>query len=379
MNQYPVILMAKIFYDQNIVLGEKYFSSLGIATSFSGRELKTEDLTECEHLITRSVTKVNESLLKGSPVRFVGTATAGTDHIDKNYLKKQGIPFASAPGSNAISVSEWVLSALARLDLLGNSQKLNVGIIGYGNVGKIVEKRLRCLGYKTFAYDPFLKKTNPELGLCEREELFSADILCVHCSLTRPEDTETPSLNMLNEDFFQSMQKDFVLINGCRGEVVVESDLLKYRASGKIKNLVLDVFWNEPTPNISILTACDFATPHIAGYSYTGKVRGTQMVFEALSQFTQISEVEIENEIPLTTLKISGESTLEILTSAILSVYDIQEDHNAFLQSWEVDNKAAKFDALRKNYPIRYEFEDHKVNTTNAGARKILSKLGFQN
>ena len=105
----------KIVADANIPFVEDCFSSIGVVVLTSGRDVTPELVKDADILLVRSITKVNKQLLDGSSVKFVATATIGTDHIDEQYLDSEGIAFASAPGSNANSVAEYVVAALLAL------------------------------------------------------------------------------------------------------------------------------------------------------------------------------------------------------------------------------------------------------------------------
>ncbi|MEJ2307247.1 MAG: 4-phosphoerythronate dehydrogenase, partial [candidate division WOR-3 bacterium] len=98
--------------DENVLLGKEAFSSIGEIVSVPGRSITSEVIKNADILIVRSVTKVNEQLLKNSSIKFVGSATAGIDHVDTGYLESRNIGFASAPGSNSDSVAEYVIAGL---------------------------------------------------------------------------------------------------------------------------------------------------------------------------------------------------------------------------------------------------------------------------
>ncbi|MCB9750634.1 MAG: hypothetical protein H6713_11675 [Myxococcales bacterium] len=139
--------------------------------------------TGAEILITRSVTRVDAALLEGTRVRFVGTATAGVDHVDQAALRARDIAFASAPGCNAPAVVHWVLTALtsacarapARWRLHAAGGRVGVAIVGYGNVGRRLARRLRRLGATLWISDPplarALERGDATLDARDRTEL----------------------------------------------------------------------------------------------------------------------------------------------------------------------------------------------------------------
>ena len=107
----------KIVVDENILGATAAFQQFGEVQLCQGRTLRSETLGDAEVLIVRSVTPVNADLLKGSQVKFVGSCTIGTDHMDLDYLQEHGIAYCNAPGSNADSVVDYVLSALSLIHI----------------------------------------------------------------------------------------------------------------------------------------------------------------------------------------------------------------------------------------------------------------------
>merc|ERR1711879_907903 len=212
----PVV---RIFADENIPLLNSFFADLGEAQTVDGRNVQASELTEAEVLLVRSVTQVDKALLEGSSVRFVGTATIGTDHIDRDYLEQSGIGFCSAPGCNAQAVVDYVLSVLSVLvdarDLPMNG--LTIGLVGVGNVGYKLRQRLEEMGVSVVATDPF--KTEDQVGpLTSLDEVLQADVVTLHTPLTR--DGDHPTWHMIAEEQLQQMKPDACLINTCRGGVI---------------------------------------------------------------------------------------------------------------------------------------------------------------
>ena len=145
----------KILVDENMPYARELFSRLGEVRAVPGRPIPMEALTDADALMVRSVTKVNEALLGDKAIKFVGTATAGTDHVDQAWLQQADIGFSAAPGCNAIAVVEYVISALLMLaerDGFALTDR-TVGIVGVGNVGGRLQKRLEALGIKTLLCD----------------------------------------------------------------------------------------------------------------------------------------------------------------------------------------------------------------------------------
>lgn len=373
----------KIVADENIPFVEDAFCEFGDVVTFQGRSIDREKLLEADMLFVRSVTKVNRELLNGTKVKFVGTATIGVDHIDRSYLKEAGIGFASAVGCNASSVAEYVISAILTLKNDGKIEDNPVlGIIGAGNVGSELFKKAEGMGIKTILNDPPKKRlTGCEIYRPLDELLQNADIISIHVPLNLSGEDST--YHLVNQDFLQMMRPGATLINSSRGDVVDETALLQSRKNKKIPaNLILDVWHNEPQINYSLVEVCDIATPHIAGYSWDGKVRGTELIHDAAAAFF-FRESKwhgrdlISNEV-MQPLKITKGNALY---EAITSVYNIMEDDINLRKNKDLkkEKQAEAFDSLRKNYRRRLEFPHFSVEADSAemSERDSLSALGF--
>ena len=150
----------KIVADKSTTFVAEGFSSIGELVLLDGREITPKAINDADILIVGTATKVDEKLLAKSRVRFVGTATTGFDHIDIEYLKNRDIGFASAPGSNANSVAEYVIAALLEI---GHKRNINlegksIGIVGVGRIGSRVAKKCAALGMKVLLNDPPLQR-----------------------------------------------------------------------------------------------------------------------------------------------------------------------------------------------------------------------------
>ena len=196
----------KILFDENIPYGLDAFSSLGNAESITGREISPADLENIDILFVRSVTKVNKALLKNSTVKFVATATSGSDHIDKEYLQKNNIGFSDAIGSNANSVAEYFTAALLEIAARHNFslKGKSVGIIGVGHVGSLVEKKANALGMIVLLNDPPRQRAETDFNGCSLDEALAADIVTLHVPLTK--DGPDPTFHLLNEENLQKIK-----------------------------------------------------------------------------------------------------------------------------------------------------------------------------
>jgi erythronate-4-phosphate dehydrogenase len=380
----------KIWVDENIPLGSEAFSEHGEVIRFPGRNLARKDIGEADALIVRSITRVNASLLEGTPVRFVGTATIGTDHIDQPYLASRGIGFTSAPGCNANSVGEYVTAALTHLEVHKGFglQGKTLGIVGHGHVGKQVERKALALGMRVLKSDPPLRDEARAAGKDASayselsDVLAQSDILSLHVPLTV--DGPYPTLRLAGPDFFARLSRPIVLLNTCRGEVIDDKALNAALDAGKIRHLILDVFTGEPRIDQALCARADFVTPHIAGYSLQGKLNGTTQVAEAFRrffgfdtrwspQFPSPSRPEIEYA--------DMGSDAAFLQHCVAAAYDITADDRRLRDSFGESDPGKAFDRQRRDYPVRHEFPSYRINRLPEGKRELrsrLAELGFR-
>jgi erythronate-4-phosphate dehydrogenase len=383
----------RILVDENIPQGENAFAPYGQVQRFAGRNLRRSDLDGCEALIVRSITRVNAELLNGSPVRFVGTATIGTDHVDQAWLREKGIAFASAPGCNANSVAEYVTAALLELQAEAGLTLPGaiLGIVGYGNVGKQVKKKAEALGMSVLLCDPLLQEQGFEEDFNTLSEVLRfADILSLHVPLT--ETGPHATRNLFHGGRLAELQRPITLINTSRGEITDEAALLDGKRLGKLKHLVLDVFPAEPTPNRSLWKVCDLISPHIAGYSLQGKLGGTQQVLEAFCKALGFIAPEPRSEplpdrplidfstLPADVLLASAQSPWALVRHAVRHAYPLRIDDRALRTALKTIDPGEGFDRLRRDYPIRHEFSRYEITHTSPEqepALEILQSLGF--
>ena len=373
----------KVVADADIPYVKEAFICFGRVVTTPAEEITNKLLKDASILLVRSTTKVDGELLDGTAVKFVATATSGTDHIDTTYLKNERIGFASAPGSNADSVAEYVVSALLHL---ANEKKrkladCTIGIIGVGNVGSKVLDRVAALGMRYLLNDPPKKlMTNNSVYLSLDEILSESDMVTLHVPLTMEGPDST--YHMVDREFIDGMKDGAFLINTSRGKVIEEEQFCEC-APDKLSGIVIDVWETEPAVNSELLEIADIATPHIAGYSYDGKIKGTRMIYDSACAFFFKDKVWNENEI---IKKLSGDK-IDIIKSknpvlsAVQKAYSIAEDDIELRKiiKLEYNKKADYFEKLRKNYPKRLEFSHYKIKTgkISDNDKDILVKLGF--
>ncbi len=355
----------RIIADENIPMVEEFFADLGEVVRLPGRSMTAEDLRGADALLVRSVTKVNQALLAESQVRFVGTCTIGVDHLDRDYLESAGITWASAPGCNANSVVEYVYAALAHLDIDWLEQR--VGIIGCGNVGGLLHKRLRAQGVECHCYDPFLDLEH-DPDLTKLESVLDWDIVCLHTPYTT--DGPHPTHHLIGKKELARLRPGALLLNGGRGPVVDNTALLEHLESGASLQVVLDVWEPEPEISRSLLQLVDLGSPHIAGYSYDGKVTGTEMIYQALCQHLgQEPSKRLSEQLPALDndqCLIRANDPWLALRNAVEQVYAIAADDRrlrALAQRADAGEESFGngFDALRKHYPVRREFNNYRL------------------
>ncbi len=369
----------KILVDENMPYAQTLFSELGEVKAIPGRPIPTQELIDAEALMVRSITKVNRSLLDNTEVKFVGTATAGFDHVDTQWLSEANIGFSSAPGCNAIAVVEYVFSALLLLAERDNFdlRDKTIGIIGVGNVGGRLFNRLSAWGVKTVLCDP------PRAAKGDKENfvpldavLEQADILTFHTPLNTIGEYKT--LHLMDESRLSHLREGTILINASRGEVVDNQALLGLLKQGKKLSVILDVWEPEPNLETELLDRVDIGTPHIAGYTLEGKARGTTQVYEAYCQFLgKTSQVSLSSLLPkpdISSITLNGKLTQQQLKRLVHLVYDVRRD-DAALRA--VATVPGEFDKLRKHYQERREWSSLHVLSDDEKTVSQLNLLGF--
>lgn len=359
----------RIVADENMPLVRELFSSFGEVETFSGRAMSADILQDADVLLVRSVTQVNRQLLEGTPVKFVGTATIGTDHLDQSYLQQQGITYASAPGCNANAVVQYVLSALSALQ--PDWQNKTVGIVGCGNVGGRLYEVLTSVGVACRCYDPFLSADQMP-ALTTLDAVLESSIICVHTPLTKV--GRFPTQHLFDRGILSKLAPETLLLNAGRGAVIDNHALLEVIDPLKLR-VVLDVWENEPEINLQLLEKIEIGTPHIAGYSYDGKVAGTTMIRDALCDW--LGRLPDNSEMNISKVNALSAGSL---SEAVMGSYDIRQDDDRMRQALLGGHcdTATEFDRLRKEYPKRLEFQHYQCEKVkDAELAQHLLALGF--
>ena len=375
----------KIVVDENIEFGKEAFSTLGDVTLLHGRKITNEIVKEADALVTRSVTNVTEELLRGSNVKFVGTATIGKDHLDINYLNNSGIVYSSAPGCNSYAVTEYVFTAMAYIaNEKGFSlENKSLGVVGYGNIGTKIAKYAKALGMYVLVNDPPVERETNQNIFSSLEETLKCDLITFHVPLNKTGIDKT--LHLLDEGRINSLKPGTILINSSRGAVVDNTALLKRIKKYNDLTAALDVWENEPSVNLELLDLVDLGTPHIAGYSLEGKVNGTAMIYEALCNFIG-KKPEWKPSLPPADnpiIELSKEhSTTSQLQGVSNHIYPIRRDSDLLkkFSNLPLREFAEEFDKQRKNYPFRREFNNYRIESQNLldKQKDLLKAMRFE-
>jgi erythronate-4-phosphate dehydrogenase len=334
----------KVIIDHKIPYIKEAISRIADEVVFlPGNAFTKEEVKDADALIVRTRTVCNRELLEGSQVKFIATATIGYDHIDTEYCREAGITWTNCPGCNAGSVEQYVHSVLLLLkrekglDL----EKSTIGIVGVGHVGSRVKRMAEGLGMKVLLNDP-PRTEQGESGFVDLETIArECDVITFHTPLSR--EGKYATFHLVNDEFLLSLKRTPYIVNSSRGEVVDTDALLAALATGKVRDVVIDTWENEPDINQELLDAAFLATPHIAGYSADGKANATRMSLEALCRFFHI------------------EATFDIIPEKV-DIHFSTDKEEAFLQAYNpkrdsewLKESPQKFEWFRGNYPIRRE------------------------
>jgi erythronate-4-phosphate dehydrogenase len=374
-----------IAIDRALPFWKESFEPLGEVRPFTGKELKPEDIRDADALIVRTVTPVNASLLEGSAVRFVGAASAGMDHVDREYLHKKGIHFSWAAGCNADAVSEYILTALHLVASRRNwnLKEKSLAVIGVGHVGSRVARKARNLGMKVFLCDPPLRDLTGDPQYESIESILKADILTFHVPLTTT--GPYPTWHMLNQDILSRLSPEQYLINSSRGDVFDSQELKSSLRKEKILGTVLDVWEGEPFVDFSLLELADIGTPHVAGTTLDGKIKAVEMMRDSLCRFMKYPVQESNKSFYPEAQRIhpAQETALQnAIASVLRQVYDIEKDDANLRTLAGIPTKQSSegFEQLRTKHPLRPEFPHYiiELNEQQKDLADAFAGIGFK-
>lgn len=309
-------------------------------------EIVPAAVRDADALIVRTRTRCDAALLAGSRCRFIATATIGMDHIDCDWCAANGITVANAPGCNAPAVAQYVFASMLRLVNRPLGQ-YTIGVVGAGHVGSIVQRWAKALDMRVLVCDPPRSRSEGGNGWSTIGEIAEkCDIITFHVPLTRVGDDAT--WHMADATFFASLRRSPIVINSARGAVVDTAALVSALDCGRVGEAVIDCWEGEPDISPELLRRAKIATPHIAGYSYEGKVRATRMTLDALTSYFRLPEIAMA-ETPVAIAR-------AVSPIAVMHSYDPVVD-TAVLKA-----DPSAFESLRNGYRYRREVPDCKID-----------------
>lgn len=377
----------KLVADIDLPFVRDYFGSAGNLVLKPGRLIDHADLLDADLLLVRSITKVDEALLQGTPVKFVGTVTTGVDHLDTAWLDQAGIPWRSAAGYNALPVAEYVIASIAALQLqkILPSSALRVGLIGAGQVGGRVAEYCRQLGHDVLICDPPRAEAEKNFSSHPLSDFNALDLVTVHTPLTTT--GRHPTYHLINSSFLRSAKKKAVLLNTSRGAVVDFSALPENQENWTYG---LDVWEGEPEIDLDRLQAAAIATPHLAGYSVQCRYRGIELIHRACREL-QLIAANTPPVPPLPSQRLSFGGKKPGWQEVVLAIFDPLSATRVMKESLSKENVLLKgagkcatlFDELRQQY-IGDGIQRHEFGYTTVSNLRLeekdryaLTKLGI--
>lgn len=326
----------KILIERNIPFASGLFEPYTEIAYLEADEFTPQSVKDADALMVRTRTRCDSRLLEGSRVGCIATATIGTDHIDLPWCAAAGIKVANAPGCNAPAVAQYVLSAISHLTC-GNPSGLTLGVVGVGHVGSIVERWARQAGMRVMPNDPPRQATEGGDGWNTLDEIASeADIITFHTPL------DSTTRHIVNEGFINSLRRKPIIINAARGGIVDTRALVTAIDRGSVSQAVIDCWENEPQISQDLLACAAIATPHIAGYSYEGKVRATRMAVDAICSFFGLPHIVMPQQVPA-----GGADHMDLRT--------IATSYNPMTDTISLKSDPGAFEQLRNHYNLRHE------------------------
>ncbi|MDD2953944.1 MAG: 4-phosphoerythronate dehydrogenase PdxB [Parabacteroides sp.] len=365
----------KIIADNTVPYLKGILEPIADVRYLNSNEFTPTNIQEADALIVRSIDKCTRELLEGSRVRLITTATIGYDHIDTHYCDEAGITWKNAPGCNAASVGQYVLSSLLSVALRKGEalRGKTIGIVGVGHVGSIVERLCEAMGMRVLRNDPPRAEKEGQEGFVPLDTIArEADIITLHVPLTK--EGRFATYHLADDAFFDKLARKPWLINSCRGAVHDTRALLQAKREGKISELIIDCWENEPHIDPDLFALATIATPHIAGFSADGKANGTRMCLEQIERFFDIKIEKIKEVIPPTPanpqidLNAFGEERIE---KAILRSFNPEEIDSRLRATPD------RFEWFRAHYDHPREFHAYQIIHATPQEQSILSELGF--
>jgi erythronate-4-phosphate dehydrogenase len=353
----------KIIIDDKIPFIRGVFEPYAEVNYFGGSAIGSEHVSDADALIVRTRTRCDEHLLRGTKVKFVGTATIGFDHIDTQWCEENSVVWTNAPGCNADSVEQYISAALLHW-AEENAKKLSdlcIGVVGVGHVGSRVARSCKLLGMKVLLNDPPRERLEGSNDFHDLETICEmADIISFHVPLNYSGVDKT--VHLVNAELLSKLKPGTLIVNSCRGEVFDTESVIKAIENMQIVPPIIDCWENEPKVNSKLLERTFLATPHIAGYSSDGKANGTAMIVRALARHFDLPLTDwIPDEIPVpkeSVIRIHPDQKSEqtIFAEAVLKTYPIWQDDKRFREN------PSLFEEQRGSYPLRREYHAFTID-----------------
>ena len=366
----------KIIADNTVPYLKGVLEPIADVSYLDSKEFTPTNIKDADALIVRSIDKCTRELLEGSRVRLITTATIGYDHIDTRYCEKAGITWKNAPGCNAASVGQYVLSSLVAVALRKGERLAGktIGIVGVGHVGSIVERLCETVGMRVLRNDPPRAEREGEDGFVSLDTIAKeADIITLHVPLTQ--EGRFATRHLADHAFFDKLERKPWFINSCRGAVHDTQALSQAKRTGKVSELIIDCWENEPNIDRELLSEATIATPHIAGFSADGKANGTRMCLENIGRFFDIQIEKIKEVIPPAPsdplIKLS-QFTKNRIEEAILRSF------NPLIIDKRLRDTPERFEWFRAHYDHPREFAAYQIKDATAEEIGSLKKLGFR-
>ncbi|OGT26526.1 MAG: hypothetical protein A3E54_04030 [Gammaproteobacteria bacterium RIFCSPHIGHO2_12_FULL_41_25] len=356
--------MLTIAYDPSIPYAEEFFSSLGVLKKIDPRTVRSHDLKDADVLLIRSTLLVNSALLSGTAVKVICTASAGLNHIQLDEIQSAQFAIFHGKGANALAVADYVLAAFFETRQYQNIVQPTIGIVGLGNIGSQVYRRLLSLGFSCVGCDPLISDTS-NYHMKNFHDVLNCDVITFHVPLTTT--GSHPTFHLLNQEMIHRVRAGSVVINTSRGEVIDTQYVLERMRVKNDLTLVFDVWENEPDINRELVERCHLSTPHIAGWSDTAKKNIVFQLYQQTAQFFHLNtriDVLKNSRIQKNFLE-SAEKIPFFLSTLLRECIDLKKLSNDFKQSLmqHQGDVAAVFQQLRNNYRNRPELSDYCVTT----------------
>ena len=368
---------------------------MGDVTILPGRDITPATISDADILLVRSITPVNESLLAGTSVQFVGTATAGVDHFDIEAIERLGVAWSAAPGSNAVSVVEYVLCALATAGWFERViAGLPVGLIGLGQVGEQLARRLSDLGCQVLAYDPLRVDWPSDIRRAELKEILCQPVISLHANLH--DKGAHASRGLLNaaraEQMVAALSKregGGLFINAGRGDLMTLEALTRLVDSPW--TVILDTWPDEPSLSADLLSRCDWVSPHIAGHSIRARENGSDLLAAAVARWAGVelraspelfdqADAAIAIDIP-SAERGAADSEVTAWMAEFLRQQSILPREDARLRdAAKAGLTSVEFDQLRKSYqqPVEWTGQPVTIADGSDGLRAGAERLGLK-